>query len=101
MRERGKIRIPVRVTVLCAALLGVGWTLGCARYDEFAKGKDMREIAQRQVQNPERSEERTPVEGIGATTAADVTTNYHTNQSTQAQQSRQDRQRDNGLVDVR
>ena len=101
MTERRNTRMPLGVAILGTALLGAVWTLGCAHYDELAKGKDVAAADQRQVQNPERSEERTPVEGIGATTAADVTTNYHTNQTTAAQQSRQDRQRDNALIDNR
>jgi hypothetical protein len=90
----------MRVRVALLAALGGLWALGCANYDGLAKGEDVAAATERQVQNPERSEERTPVEGIGATTAADVTTNYHANQTTTAQERRQDKQRDNGLVDV-
>jgi hypothetical protein len=81
--------------------LGAVCTLGCANYDGLVKGKDVAVVSERQIQNPERSEERTPVEGLGPTTAPDVAGNYHANQTTSAQQERQDRARDNGLVDVR
>ena len=86
---------------LVAAVIGAAVVTGCARYDGIAKGDAIAAVDKRQIQNPERSEERTPVEGIGATTAADVITNYHANQPTSAQQERQDRQRDNGLNDAR
>ena len=100
MRVRRNTRLMGRWTIV-VGVIGATLALGCASYDGIADGSSVAASDTRQVQNPERSEERTPVEGIGATTAADVTTNYHTNQSIQEQTTRQDRQRDNGLVDVR
>lgn len=100
MRMPGKTRLMGRWTVVAAGVICATVALGCANYDGIAKGDTVAAAETRQVQNPERSEERASVEGIGATTAADVTTNYHTNQTTQAQQQRQDRQRDNGLIDL-
>ena len=99
MKQHGTTRMRVRVALLTT--LGGLSALGCAGYDYMAKGEDVAAAAERQIQNPERSEERTPVEGIGATTAADVATNYHANQTTTAQERRQDKQRDNGLVNTR
>ena len=99
MTERGTTRMLLRAALVAA--LGGLWTLGCANYDNFAKGEDLDAATARQVQNPERSEERTPVEGIGATTAADVTTNYHTNQSTETQREVQKQQREDSLVEIR
>lgn len=63
-------------------------------------GRATSEAAARQIQNPESSETRNPVDGLGATTAAEVIQNYHENQKTAAQERRQERQRDNGLVDI-
>jgi len=63
-------------------------------------GSSQRTLVERQIQNPERAEVRNPVDGIGPATAADVVENYHKNQTTEAQQDRQERQRDNGLVDI-
>ena len=100
MSVRGNIRLMGRRAIV-AGVIGATAALGCANYDGIADGAAVQAADRRQVQNPERSEERTPVEGVGATTAADITTNYHTNQSTAQQQQRQDRQRDNGLTDVR
>jgi hypothetical protein len=91
----------IKLVAIVAGVIGATLALGCARYDGITDGAAVAAADSRQTQNPERSEERTPVEGIGATTAADVTTNYHANQATTAQQQRQDRQRDNGLVDIR
>jgi hypothetical protein len=72
-----------------------------AQAREQQMGDALRLAVKRQIENPERSETRTPVEGLGATTAADVVTNYHENQKTTAQQETQNRQRDNGLTDAR
>jgi len=82
-------------------MLGLG--LGaCASSSTVAEnfGKAQQSVAKRQIQNPERSEVQNPVDGMGPATASDVVKNYHQNQDTQAQQDRQDRQRDNGLVDI-
>ena len=79
---------------------------GCAGTPDAQKsapeqqiGDALRLAKERQVLNPEASETRTPVEGLGATTAPDVLSNYHDNQKTGAQVERQERQRDNGLSD--
>jgi hypothetical protein len=91
------------VAVTCASLLLV---TGCffrgARRSQVEEqmGDAHRSVMARQIENPERSENRTPVDGLGATTAADVLRNYHENQTTEAQERRQDRQRDNGLSDI-
>ena len=63
-------------------------------------GSALDTLQQRQTANPDASEKLTPVEGLPATTAADVVTNYHENQKTEAQERRQSRQRDSGLVDI-
>jgi len=60
-------------------------------------GSAQREARARQTQNPERSETRNPVSGMGAATAAEVVENYHRNQKTSAQQSQQESARDSGI----
>lgn len=94
MRVAGSTRLGGRWTIVVAGVIGATVALGCANYDGIAEGGAVEAADQRQVQNPERSEERTPVEGIGATTAAEVVENYHANQKIEAQERRQDRQRD-------
>lgn len=83
--------------------LAAGLAVACAsKPDRVAEdmGNAMASLRERQTANPDASEELVPVEGLGATTAQDVVTNYHENQRTEAQQERQERQRDNGLVDI-
>ncbi len=63
-------------------------------------GSAYQKSRERQTQNPEASEARTPVVGMGAATAAEVVENYHRNQKTSAQESRQDRARDSGISSV-
>jgi hypothetical protein len=93
---------PMAALCCAALLLGTGCCLrGIGRSEvEERMGEATRAAAARQIQSPERSENRTPVDGVGATTAADVIRNYHENQTTEAQERRQDRQRDNGLSDI-
>jgi len=77
-------------------------SLGCAAAPSdrrFGSSKRAAEI--RQTQNPKAAEQtKQGPEGIGATTAADVLTNYHENQKVEAQERRQDRQRDRGISEI-
>ena len=85
----------------CISALALAGLCGCApRTVADSYGRATREVAARQIQNPESAESRIPVDGLGATTAAEVIQNYHENQKTAAQERRQERQRDNGLVDI-
>ena len=91
----------VTAGVAALALLCAGCGLrGSASAVEQRMGEAHREAIARQTEHPERSERTTPVEGLGATTVVDVLENYHANQKTEAQERRQDRQRDNGLSDI-
>jgi len=89
----------------CAALGALaigGCLLACSSpslvADNFGTAK--KQLQERQTQNPEQSETRNPVNGMGAATAAEVTENYHRNQKTTAQQARQERARDSGISAV-
>ena len=88
-----------RSTLLCATALI--WLLGCAQVGPSqSHGKATEDFSSRQTQNPDAADKRIDVEGVGATTAADILENYHQNQTTEAQERRQERQRDNGLNDI-
>jgi len=64
-------------------------------------GSSKRAAELRQTQNPDAAEQRSKgPEGTGATTAADILTNYHENQRVEAQERRQDRQRDRGISEI-
>jgi len=84
-------------TALVAGLVLAGCASHAVR-DNF--GLASSESRERQIQNPEQSEVRNPVDGLGATTAADVVKNYHANQSTERQAARQDRARDSGISEI-
>jgi hypothetical protein len=63
-------------------------------------GAAKRALEVRQTANPEASEKATEAQGTPATTAAEILNNYHTNQKTEVQERRQDRQRDRGISEV-
>ena len=84
-----------------AALLLIA-TAGCAAQRPVPKpmGAAKRALEVRQTVNPEASEKATAAQGTPATTAAEILNNYHTNQKTDVQERRQDRQRDRGISEV-
>jgi hypothetical protein len=88
-----------RRMLACAVLLAAD--VSCmppAPDGDFGSAK--RAVEARQIQHPERSDTATPVDGTGATTAAEILENYHTNQKTEVQERRQDRQRDSGISEI-
>ena len=94
----------MRVNRTTAAVLAlfIAASAACVRPPSDVRlGSSKRAAELRQTQNPGAGEqrERAP-EGMGATTAADVLTNYHENQRVEAQERRQDRQRDRGISEI-
>jgi hypothetical protein len=63
-------------------------------------GAAKRAVELRQTQNPQKGDKPEPVQGVGATTAAGILTNYKKNQETEIQERRQDRQRDRGISEI-
>lgn len=66
---------------------------GCISPDRHVEdhwGESQWELSEQQIQNPHAGDTVRPVEGIGATTADHVTTNYHTRQSEQFQDENDD-----------
>jgi hypothetical protein len=68
-------------------LLATG-TVGCISPDRHVEehwGESYAELKEQQIQNPSAGDDVRPVEGLGATSADHVTTNYHTRQDEQFQ----------------
>ena len=75
----------IRHTALLLGLALVLATLGCAHsHTEDHMGESYHTLTAQMVANPEAGDEVQPVEGIGATTADQVTGNYHQRQQEQA-----------------
>jgi hypothetical protein len=67
---------------------------------DFRLGSSKQAAEIRQTRNPEAGQVSQRTEGVGATTAATILENYRGNQKTEAQERRQDRQRDRGISEV-
>ena len=71
-----------RITTIVAAL---ALCAGCAHnHTDDHWGESQRTLSAQQIQNPEASDEKTPVVGMGSSSAVQVTANYHARQREQA-----------------
>ena len=75
--------------IIVAAVLAMG--AGCAHshVDEHW-GESQRTLSAQQIQNPEAGDVRTPVDGMGSSTADNVVANYHERQRNQAHEAKND-----------
>jgi hypothetical protein len=74
-----------RNTALLMAMALLIASLGCAHdnHSEEHMGESYRALKAQMIANPEAGDEVKPVDGIGATTADEVTGNYHARQQEQ------------------